>query len=294
MPNDSAPSAKPQRQTSAKPKAGVSTKAGVQARAGAETKASVENGAAAKPRARKGRPTAQESFELDERIKRGALDHFLQFGFEAATMDAIAQTVGITKRTLYARYTDKETLFQQVLAWAMVQWREVNIELNLPADAPLEEQLIQAAQLILQRELNEKVVKLGRIAALQTERFPSLRPADLSLSWSPRMQVISGILARHAEAGDLVVDDLEQATELFISLIVGIPTRLAAFGIYRQPEVEQARIRVAVAIFLNGIRASASDKRSVTRQSSKTALKAKPQPTQPKPKSSRKRPSSER
>lgn len=205
---------------------------------------------------RKGRPTAEESLELDERIKTSALDHFLQHGFKAATMDNIARDAGITKRTLYARYSDKDTLFQQVLSWALVQWREVNLDIQHDDNMTLEDELVEAANLLLKRELNIKVVKLGRIATSQLERLKPLRTTNASLSWSPRMRAISSILSRHLEHGGVVVDDLELVAELFISLIIGLPTRLAAFGTFRDPEFEQKRIRKAVRIFLQGIGAS--------------------------------------
>lgn len=202
---------------------------------------------------RKGRPTAEESLELDERIKASALDHFLQHGFDAATMDNIARDAGITKRTLYARYRDKETLFQKVLSWALVQWREVNLDVEREPGTSLEEELLRVAELMLQRELNLKVVRLGRIATSQIERIQTLESPALSMEWSPRMRAVISILKHHAEQGTVVVPDFELAAELFISLVVGIPTRLAAFGVFRDLEFEQHRLREAVRIFLRGI-----------------------------------------
>lgn len=204
---------------------------------------------------RKGRPTAEESLELDELIQASALEQFLQSGFEAATMDNIAQAAGITKRTLYARYKDKQTLFQRVLQWALVQWREVNLSVEPAPDRSLEEELIHVGNLLLQRELNIKVVQLSRIATSHIEWLQPLETTGKSMAWSPRMQAIAQILARRVKSGEIVVDDLELASELFISLIIGIPARLAAFGSFREPEFEQQRIREAVRIFLKGISA---------------------------------------
>lgn len=168
-------------------------------------------------------------------------------------MDNIARDAGITKRTLYARYRDKETLFQKVLSWALVQWREVNLEVEREPGTSLEEELLRVAELMLQRELNLKVVRLGRIATSQIERIQTLESPAWSMEWSPRMQAVISILKHHAEQGTVVVPDFELAAELFISLVVGIPTRLAAFGVFRDLEFEQHRLREAVRIFLRGI-----------------------------------------
>lgn len=205
----------------------------------------------------KGRPTAAESQELDERIQASALDHFLRHGFEAATMDNIARDAGITKRTIYARYPDKQTLFQQVVQWALVQWGEVNLNVEPAPHLSLEDELIQVASLLLQRELNIKVVQLSRIATAHIEWLQTLERPSQSMTWSPRMQAIARILKQRVEQGEVVIDNIELASELFISLIIGIPTRLAAFHIFREPEFEQERIREAVRIFLQGIRTPA-------------------------------------
>lgn len=207
----------------------------------------------------KGRPKAEESLEIDERIKTSALDHFLKAGFDAVSMDTIAISAGITRRTLYARYVDKAALFREVLAWAMVQWRELNLTVDIDpmGSLSLEEELIRAAEVLLTRELNIKVVKLARIASSQIDRFPDLLETDSipgSMTWSPRLQGISSILARHMEQGEIVVEDLELAAELFMSLIMGMPARLAAFGVFRDSDFERRRIEYAVKLFLDGIR----------------------------------------
>lgn len=222
-------------------------------------------------RLRKGRPSLEESRELDERIKTSALDHFLQFGFDAVSMDTIAAGAGITKRTLYARYKDKASLFQEILSWALIQWRELNLEVKFDEDdhLSLEEELIRAAEVLLERELNIKVVQLARIATAQVDRFPDLLPQEPvrhSMGWSPRLQSIVTILGRHAEKGDVVVHDLELAAELFISLIMGIPARLASFGIYRDKDFERRRIEYAVQLFLDGMRGPAGKPKKIRKR----------------------------
>lgn len=208
-------------------------------------------------RPRQGRPLAAESLAIDERIKASALDLFLERSFDDVRIDSIAANAGITKRTLYARYANKEELFREVLNWALVKWSELNLDItiNLDKQLTLEQKLIRAAQILLERELNIKVVQLGRIAVSQRNRLPDAKPAseDQNMSWSPRLQAISAILEQHVEAGEIVVDDLNLFSELFISLIMGIPARLAAFGRFRDPEFEQQRIKKAVRLFLAGI-----------------------------------------
>src|SRR2546427_7306632 len=50
-----------------------------------------------------------------ERIHRAAQTLFMQHGFEATSMDAIAVAAGVSKPTLYRYYQNKEALFIAVL-----------------------------------------------------------------------------------------------------------------------------------------------------------------------------------
>ena len=63
------------------------------------------------PRARAGRPTREQAQARHIELLDIALDHFLEKGFEQATIEAIASDVGMTKRTVYSRYPEKALLF---------------------------------------------------------------------------------------------------------------------------------------------------------------------------------------
>ncbi len=53
--------------------------------------------------------------EYDARIISGASKLFRMYGIRAVTMDAIASHLGISKRSIYERFTDKETLLYEVI-----------------------------------------------------------------------------------------------------------------------------------------------------------------------------------
>ena len=61
-----------------------------------------------------GRPTREQAELRREELLDRALELFLENGFELVTMEAIAAAVGMTKRTVYARYEDKCALFRDV------------------------------------------------------------------------------------------------------------------------------------------------------------------------------------
>lgn len=72
----------------------------------------------------RGRPTPERIAAIDAAIRQAALELFLDHGFEAASMDAIALRAGVAKGTLYARYETKEPLFRAILEDELKRWSQ--------------------------------------------------------------------------------------------------------------------------------------------------------------------------
>src|SRR5690349_19432091 len=69
-----------------------------------------------------GRPSALRIAAIDPIIREAALELFLETGFEAVTMDMIAQRAQISKRTLYKRYRSKLDLLRVVVNDQVGRW----------------------------------------------------------------------------------------------------------------------------------------------------------------------------
>lgn len=63
--------------------------------------------------------------EYDARIIDGAAELFRVYGIKAVTMDAIAAHLGISKRSIYERFIDKDTLLYAVMDAMIVKQREI-------------------------------------------------------------------------------------------------------------------------------------------------------------------------
>lgn len=63
--------------------------------------------------------------EYDARIIDGAAELFRVYGIKAVTMDAIAAHLGISKRSIYERFIDKDTLLFAVMDAMIVKQREI-------------------------------------------------------------------------------------------------------------------------------------------------------------------------
>lgn len=71
---------------------------------------------------RRGRPSAERVAAIEDDILAAAHELFIELGYEAASMEGVAERAGISKGTLYARYAGKEALFRAVIRKRLDLW----------------------------------------------------------------------------------------------------------------------------------------------------------------------------
>ena len=65
-----------------------------------------------------------------EQVMTTALDMFSQYGIKSVSMDDIARNTGISKRTIYEFFEDKETLLQEAIKYHNNTMRKILSELE--------------------------------------------------------------------------------------------------------------------------------------------------------------------
>jgi TetR/AcrR family transcriptional repressor of mexJK operon len=204
-----------------------------------------------KPQPLRGRPTRVESEAIERRIREVAIDAFATNGFEGTTMEAVAAGAGITKRTLYAKYPDKQALFAAVIPQALADMPFHDLELTA-TDTDLAAALRSLSDQILTRLTEPRAVQLRRLATLEAARLAKLHRTDSDL-WSTSLRSVVDLLSVHAAAGTIIVDDLESVADLFLAMVAGTPTMWADYGIVQTPLQRRQHIDRAVDLLLAGI-----------------------------------------
>ena len=202
--------------------------------------------------ARRGRPTRAEATRLSQQLREAAVSTFLEYGYDGATMEAIAQAAGITKRTLYARYPDKRAVFLDVIPWAFSRSVERD---SSPSrnDDDLSAALTAIGRGALRRALDPDTLRLHKIVMNESGRFPEFAVSAETLGWSRRQRQVMDLLRRHVAAGTVQVDDVELAAEHFLAMVEVLPARLADFGVFRSRKQQERHLEHAVNLFLRGI-----------------------------------------
>ncbi|MFT3748541.1 MAG: TetR/AcrR family transcriptional regulator [Agriterribacter sp.] len=80
-----------------------------------------------------------EAMEIQERIAQKAHDLFLQYGIRSISMDEIAAQLGISKKTIYQFYTDKDALVDSVIDIVVKENEDECSCCRLESDNPIHE-----------------------------------------------------------------------------------------------------------------------------------------------------------
>lgn len=205
-----------------------------------------------------GRPTREEAVKRDARLFEVAKRLFIDRGFEATSMDAVAEMAGVSKPTLYARYRDKRELFGAVLR-DMVQDSLAPIstvaeqQAAMP-HADIEATLHQVSKEMLSNAALPECAALNRIVAAQALKFPDLARLAHEEGWSRAVQAIAALLRQFARSGQIDIRDPELAAGLFLDLVVGHVWRTAVYGLPGDPKLVERLRKAAVKLFLDGVR----------------------------------------
>jgi TetR/AcrR family transcriptional repressor of mexJK operon len=202
-----------------------------------------------RPSSRGGRPTRAEALRRRQHLVEVAAKMFMKFGFDGTSMDAVAETAGVSKRTVYAHYRDKDDLFNAVLRSLIERWLiPINqFELNTSELEPI---LVEVGRNLLTAALAPKAVSLHRIIISESERRPQFGRLANSEGREPAIRAIAAALERHADK--LRVKNLECAAEHFLGLVVDNNLWRAAMGLDLGPNNVDEIVRRAVDLFLCG------------------------------------------
>jgi TetR/AcrR family transcriptional repressor of mexJK operon len=202
-----------------------------------------------------GRPTREEAVRRDARLLDVATKLFMERGFDCTSIDSVAETAGVSKPTVYARYHDKRDLFTAVLRATIQRWLA---PLSAAAEAAkvnpksVETTLHDLSRHLLAHASTPEVIMLRRTLAAQAVQFPELAKLGYEEGWLRGVRAIATLLAQFAARGQIKVEDPAIAADLFLSLMLGTSDKL--HGIATRPRIQEQRREAAVKLFLNGVR----------------------------------------
>ncbi|HXF77796.1 MAG TPA: TetR/AcrR family transcriptional regulator [Usitatibacter sp.] len=211
--------------------------------------------ASARSPSRGGRPSLEESGRLADRILDAATQLFLAEGYGATSIEQVARLAGVSKRTFYSRFDDKEALFGAVLHRIVEGLRPAG-EIPLIEGSNLAAILQRLGELILHAALSPQAIAVHRLIVGESARFPSLAATvNRNAATEEGVALIAKLLEREARAGTIKLEDTHFAASQFLHMVITVPQRVA-MG-FEKPMTE-AELRKwpakVVALFLEGCR----------------------------------------
>ncbi|GAA2639512.1 TetR/AcrR family transcriptional regulator [Dactylosporangium fulvum] len=189
-------------------------------------------------------------------IVRAALEVFVREGYARASVDAIAAGAGVSKRTIYDYYGDKEQLFLSTLRETKEAQAAAFRELLDRTLGQVDD--IEAALTLFGCEFATEIARSAERAAVMrlTIAEASHFPVLLERSTNDAVQrALADRLAELAGQGLLDIPDPMEAAEFLGLLVTGRVNNRSWYGAVRLDDAEIARLVAGgVRIFLHAYR----------------------------------------
>lgn len=171
---------------------------------------------------------------------------FLEHGFTATSMDAIAEAAPVSKPTLYCHFKDKGDLFGAVVSGRCCSLMQSLYE-HTSADEDIDIALRAIAASFLDLIYATEAISLYRIIISELKQFPTLGQTLYSEGPTKILCLLSSFFAQQHERGTLSIHDPEMAARLFLSMLKGDYHMQCLLGV-RQTVSAEERIQIIDAV----------------------------------------------
>ncbi len=187
-------------------------------------------------------------------ILDAAQQAFFAHGYAGASMDQVAAGAAVSKQTVYKHFSDKESLFREVVAHVVhVAEGGIPAERFTSGEGSFPERLRSFARQFLRGVMQPNVIELRRLVIAEAARFPEL--GRLFYDTGPRRAAdqLAVALERAATEANLRLANPTLAAEQLLSLVLSIPLDHAMLRADQHDLTDEALERYAdegVATFL--------------------------------------------
>lgn len=153
-------------------------------------------------------------------IAEAARRLFLEQGYEETSMDAIAAEAGVSKRTVYSHFRNKELLFVDVMK-EMCDHFSADLPENSDPSAPPETFLCAAAKRMLTKVVDPRFQSVMRTIIGETSAFPEMGERFWAIGPGHMRADVADYLRRQDAAGVLRVPDPDLSAAMFQGMAAG-------------------------------------------------------------------------
>lgn len=151
-------------------------------------------------------------------------------------MDEVATSAGVSKQTVYKQFTDKESLFREIVT-DVTRKAEATAtalthafgESQVTTTAALEARLCDVARVYLDQVLRPPVLALRRLVIAEAEQFPDLAADYFRQGPERGIDTVARCLQPYFRSGLLAADSVRTAAAQFAYLVLAVALDRALF-----------------------------------------------------------------
>ena len=191
--------------------------------------------------------TGSDSSAAAESPKRVAIVEaasalFLDKGYDAVSMDAIAEAAKVSKRTVYSHFSNKQTLFGAVMQMMCRRFNRMDPSGDVPSGPP-EEVLMDVGVDFVTLITSPEAIALYRTVTAEAPRHPELAEVFYQNGPDPFCAALSAYFDEQTAKGVLAIDDPVRAASQFWELIKAPFHMKLLLGLTERPD--EAAIRAS-------------------------------------------------
>lgn len=174
-------------------------------------------------------PGRPKDLEKRAAILDAAKRLFVERGYNATSMDAVAGEARVSKLTVYSHFGDKDALFTEAV--------RCKCEEQLPAQifladrrGPLREQLLEIARAFFALVTSDEALAVHRTVIANVQQSPQLGPLFWEAGPARVQGAFDAFLREEVAAGKLAIADTHRAATQFFCLLKGESHARMEFG----------------------------------------------------------------
>ena len=182
-------------------------------------------------------------------ILDAAMALFPRRGYDGVSVEAIAQSAGVSKLTVYSHFADKEALFAAAVTECCAQLLPHRLFQVDPA-LPVGQSLQQIGLAFIDLMMDERALSLHPIMITQGGQDPRLAPIFFAAGPQAALLEMESFLRQADTAGSLAVPNPTKAAEHFFCLLKGVRHMRVLVGLCPPPDAAERAHQVSDVVSL--------------------------------------------
>lgn len=183
-------------------------------------------------------------------VLNAAASHFMQYGFDRTSLEAVARDAGVSRVTIYKYYATKDRLFESVVQARVAAYLGRDLFAGCLTSEP-REALRRIGQQFGGLMRDEGVLRLHRTLISEAERHPELCRMFFEQGPSALVRGVAAFLESCNRAGSLRVSNPSVAADQFLALFLGSGHIGTMLGLQRpSAQTDSDRLEANLELFL--------------------------------------------